>query len=517
MENNPHATLVDDFNPFNGNSFAFQLNVGGLFYEPMLMFNTLKPNTAYSWLAKDFAWNADGTAITFTLRDGVKFSDGTPLTADDVAWNYQILTDSKANANRLGLPVVSATADSANTVTVTFKSPQYQNLYNIAGQTFIVQKKHYAAAKGDFSKFADAAPVGTGAYTLSKFSPQGVVFKSRTDYWGGTPGVPEVDVPAYATNDVALAQLAAGKIDYAGNFISQIDTAFVAKYKDHNKYWFPPVNTVNLVFNVKTGPAAFKDVAVRKAISAAIDRQTVSDQAEQGYAPVATSSSGIVLPNFDSLLPAAYKDDLKAAPDLDAVNTLMTGGGYAKGADGIWAKGGAKVSFKIEDPSAYTDYFDSIKIIASDLKKAGFDATADGVDPGKWYSDLGAGTFDAALHWGSSGPSPYPQFAGWLDIGQAQGTSAANDFGRYDNPDAAAALAAYAKAGTADETTAAITTLSKIISEEVPVAPVMYGPGWYEYNTTNYTGWVDADHQFVDPSPNPANCAMVILQLKPAS
>ena len=59
------------------------------------MFNNLKADTAYPWLATDFAWNADGTPITFTLRDGVKFSDGTPLTADDVAYTFQVMKDAR--------------------------------------------------------------------------------------------------------------------------------------------------------------------------------------------------------------------------------------------------------------------------------------------------------------------------------------------------------------------------------------------------------------------------------------
>lgn len=72
VENNPIPSLEANFNAFDANGFGYKLNIEGLFYEPMLMFNALKANTAYPWLATDFAWNADGTAITFTLRDGVK-------------------------------------------------------------------------------------------------------------------------------------------------------------------------------------------------------------------------------------------------------------------------------------------------------------------------------------------------------------------------------------------------------------------------------------------------------------
>ena len=79
-----------------------------------------------------------------------------------------------------------------------------------------------------------------------------------------------MDVPSYSSNDVALQQLSAGKIDYAGNFVSQIEQSFVAKDPANHKYWFPAINTVGLVFNVNSGPEALKDPAVRKAISAGL-------------------------------------------------------------------------------------------------------------------------------------------------------------------------------------------------------------------------------------------------------
>ena len=419
-------------------------------------------------------------------------------------------------ANRNGLPIASAAVKGTNQVTVTFTAPQFQNLFNIAGQTFVVKKSTYSGS-ADPSKFVDAKPLGTGPYTLANFTPQGLTLKPNPNYWGGKPPVPEVDVPSYSTNDVALQQLSAGKIDYAGNFVSNIATSFVAKDPTHNKYWFPATNVVSLEFNVSTGPDALKDAAVRKAISAGMDRTKVSSQAEQGYEAPATSSSGLLLPNFSNYLPSSYANDLKATQDAAAVTTLMTGAGYAKDGKGIWAKGGKEVSFGIEDPTAYTDYYQASQIISADLKAVGFDAKPDGVDPNKWYADLAAGTFDTAIHWSSTGPSPYATYDGWLDSALAQGSNASGDYGRFTNSDAASALAAYAKAGTDADATTAIQSLAKIISEQAPVAPIMYAAGWYEYNTTNYSGWVDKDNQYMDPSPNPAGVEYVVLHLKPNS
>ena len=94
-------------------------------------------------------------------------------------------------------------------------------------------------------------------------------------------------------------------------------------------------------------------------------------------------------------------------------------------------------------------------------------------------------------------------------IALAKGTNRSGNYGDFENADATAALAAYAKAGTAQDAQNAINTLSKVMSDQVPDAPIMYAAGWYEYNTTNYSGWVDKDNQYVDPSPNPANVEYV--------
>ena len=517
VENNPIPALEDNFNAFNANGFGFKLNVEGLFYEPLLMFNDLKPNTAYPWLATDFSWNTAGTALTFTIRNGVKFSDGSPLTPADVAYTFEIMV-TDPTANRSGLPISSAKVVGTNQVVVNFKAAQFQNIFSIAGQTFIVKQAHYAAAGNKADAYVDKTPIGTGPYTLSKFSPQGLAFKANPTYWGGPPPVPEVDVPSYSSNPVALQQMAAGKIDYGGNFVDQIKTSYVAKDPAHQKYWFPAINVVNLVFNVKSSTVpALKDPIVRKAISAAIDRTKVAGQAEQGDEAPATSSSGLLLPNFSSLLPAAYANDLKPTTDPTAVTTLMTSAGYAKDSKGIWAKGGVEVAFKIEDPSAYTDYYAASQIMASDFKKLGFAATADGVDANKWYADLAAGTFDTAIHWSNTGPSPYATYEGWLDPAIAQGTTASGNYGRFSDASATAALAAYAKAGTTAESSAAVNTLAKVMNADTPVAPIMYAAGWYEYNTKNYSGWVDATNQYMDPAPNPAGVAYVILHLVPNS
>lgn len=512
VENNPQPNFTDTFNPFAATSTGKSQNAEALFYEPLIQFNNTKAGTTYPWLADKYTWNADGTAITFAIHSGVKWSDGKPFTADDVAYTFSLMQTNKA-LNYNGLPITGVTSSGSN-VTITFSSPQYTNIYAIAGQTWIVPK-HIWSAQTDPATFTDPKPIGTGPYVMDKFTAQGFTLKANTSYWGGSPKVTKVSFPAYASNTVALTALQQGEIDYAGNDIDNIQTNFVGKDAAHNHYFFPATNTVVLVPNVTKWP--FSDQAVRLAVSAGINRQQLSTQGETGYEPVATSSSGLLLPNFAANVPASMQNDLPAAPQPDKVTSIMTAGGFAKDSKGIWAKGGKEVSFNVEDPTSYTDYYADAQIIVQTLKPLGFAVSVDGVTPDQWNNDLSAGTFSSAIHWGAGGPTAFSQYDNWLDYNLVSGGTASGDQGRWNDPATQDALKTFAAAATPDAQQSAINTLANIISTQAPVIPLLYGAGWFEYSTKHFTGWPTQDNSYVDPSPNSAQIEYVILHLTPVS
>jgi peptide/nickel transport system substrate-binding protein len=512
IENNPQPNFTATFNPFAATSTGKSQNALALFYEPLIMFNNTKAGTTYPWLAQSFTWNSDGTAITFALRDGVKWSDGKAFSAADVAYTFQLMQNNKA-LNYNGLPITGETV-SGSSVTITFSSPEYTNLYAIAGQTWIVPQ-HIWSTQSDPSTFTDPTPIGTGPYVMDKFTAQGFTLKANTSYWGGTPSVSKISFPAYASNTVALNALAQGEIDYAGNDVDNIQQNFVGKDAAHNHYFFPATNTVVLIPNVAKWP--FSDKSVRLAVSAGMNRQQLSTQGETGYEPPATSSSGLLLPNFASNVPASMQNDLAAAPAADKVNSIMTAGGFAKDSKGIWAKGGQEVKFSVEDPTSYTDYYADAQIISQTLKPLGFDVAVDGVTPDQWNNDLSAGTFSSAVHWGAGGPTAYTQYDNWLDNNLVSGKTSSGDNGRWNDPATQDALKTFAAAATPEAQQAAINTLANIVSTQAPVIPLLYGAGWFEYTTKNFTGWPTQDNSYVDPSPNSANIEYVVLHLKPAS
>jgi peptide/nickel transport system substrate-binding protein len=512
VENNPQPNFTDTFNPFAATSTGKSQNALALFYEPLMQFNNTKAGTTYPWLAKSYSWSQDGKSITFALRDDVKWSDGQKFSADDVAYTFQLMQQNKA-LNYIGVPITGVTTSGADSVTVSFSAPEFTNIYGIAGQTWIVPK-HIWSQQSDPATWTDPTPIGTGPYLMDKFTSQGFTLKANPGYWGGVPAVSKVSFPAYSSNDVALTALSQGEIDYGGNNVNNIQQNFVAKDSAHNHYFFPATNTVVLVPNVTKWP--FNQQAVRLAVSAGINRQQLSTQGETGYEPPATSSSGLLLPNFAANVPPSMQNDLKPAPDAAKVNSIMTGAGFAKNSKGFWAKDGKEVAFQVEDPTSYTDYYADAQIIAQNLKPLGFNVSVNGVTPDQWNNDLSAGTFSSAIHWGAGGPTAYSQYDNWLDYNLVSGKTASGDNGRWNDPATQQALATFAAAATPEAQQSAINTLANIVSTQMPVIPLLYGAGWFEYSTKNYTGWPTQDNSYIDPSPNSAQVEYVILHLKPA-
>ena len=102
LENNTGVTFTDNFNPVDSNSFCKQMSVCSLVYEPLMEFNSLKAGVQYPWLATGYAWSNGGKTLTFTIRSGVKWSDGSAFTPADVAATFNLV-----NTNA-GHPVLSS-------------------------------------------------------------------------------------------------------------------------------------------------------------------------------------------------------------------------------------------------------------------------------------------------------------------------------------------------------------------------------------------------------------------------
>src|ERR1700677_2334612 len=209
---NYQSSFTDNFNPFSTFSSPAEVGAISLVYEPLLQFNTAKPLSApYKWLASAFTWGAGGKSIVFTIRTGVKWSNGTPLTASDVAFTYNLLMK-YPDINVYGLPLTGAVV-SGNQVTVKFSTSEYANLQDVAS-VYIVPQSIWSNV-GNPEAFSDPSPIGSGPYTLGTFVAGGFTLNANSTYWGGSPHVSEVDFPAIVTPSAMLTDLNTNQLDWA--------------------------------------------------------------------------------------------------------------------------------------------------------------------------------------------------------------------------------------------------------------------------------------------------------------
>jgi peptide/nickel transport system substrate-binding protein len=517
-ESNTGVTFTQNFNPFDTNSLATEMNMRTLTYEPLLEFDYLNPSAIHNWLATGYSWSNAGKTLTFKLRHGVTWSDGKPFTSADVAFTFNLINQN-ASANYSGVPPLASapTTPDPYTVVLNFKAPAYTYLPIIGGATFIVPQ-HVWSSISNPATATVADPIGTGPYVMKNFSTTMVTYAANPHYWGGRPAASEIRIPSYTSNNAASTALADSQLDWAGNDIPNVQSIFVARNPSTNHYYFAPGNTVGLIFNVaKGGPLA--DAKVRQAISYGIDRQQLATEGESGYEKPATSSSGLILPNQSQYLTPSVTNDLSPGGDAAKMSSVLTSDGYTK-VNGVWEKGGQPIKFSIEDPTSYSDYYADAQLISNQLKKLGIEATVDGVSASQWTTDVNDGNFQTVIHWGAGGASPFVQYQNWMDdtLSAPVGKAATADFGRFNNAQAQSALQTYETTDPSNSgaLTSAIKTLGQIMSTEVPAAPLLYGADWNEYSTAKFTGWPTSSNPYMDPSPNDPELPYILMQLKPA-
>ena len=498
MESSPESTITQDFNPFAPTAAAYGMGATGLIYEPLLQFDIAAPPKYYPWLATKYAWGSGGKSITFTIRSGVKWNDGTAFSPADVAFTFNLVKKNAA-INLAGLDI-SSVSTSGNTVTLTFPTSQYTNLQNIAGTAILPQ--HIWSSAGNPATFVDPNPVGTGPYMLSTFTPEGFTLKTNPAYWQGAPKVQSVYFPVYTSNTGALTALFGGQIDWTGNFIPGLQKSFVDKAPQYRGYWEAAGGDESLEPNLTKWPT--NQLAVRQAINVAVDRTLLAAEGEAGLENPVLNATGLTLPTF-----AAWSAPVKSMTNSSTSNiakakSVLEKAGYTlKG--GYFSKDGKEVSLTIISPSAYTDMADVDTIAAQELRQAGIDATFEGLTVSAWNVDVASGDFQMTEHWSNGGLTPYNMYNGWLNSTLATGNAATGDYERVNSPTLNSELSTLAGAATVAQQTAALVPLEDYVASQLPVIPVTTASEWFEYNSQYFVGWPTQSNPYETGQPSGSN------------
>lgn len=469
----------------------------GLAYEPLFLFDPEKIALS-PWLAEKGEWSSDNKQYTVTLREGVQWGDGKPLTAEDVKYTVELGKIKAVPYSNLWTWLSGVEATDARTVTFTFSDPRVQEWENWLYENAIVPKHIWSTrSEADITTTKNEKPVGTGPYEYLTHDQDRMVWKKKAGWWATKALNLEVK-PTYivdivnSSNEVALGLLLQGKMDISNNFLPGI--ANLVKGNFNVKTYYPDApfmlsaNTAMLIPNTTKAP--MNDVAFRKALAYSVDTTKIVEGV-YGKIVKAANPTGL-LPVWDQFVDQATVGSMGFKFDTAQAKKVLADAGYRdRNGDGfVETPSGAPVNLKLIVPAGWTDWMESIRVISAGAQAAGINVVAEFPDAGALDDARTAGKFDLLINnWAglSNTPWTYYNYVFQLPI-QAQQFSA--NFERYENKQAWDLVQKLARTPTQDpayKTT--IAELQKIHLSELPVIPLWYNGMWAQFNDTVWTNW----------------------------
>lgn len=505
-----------NFNPWSPS------NIGGVgtIYESLFFITNVNTNDPKPLLGKSYEWNADGTQLTITLRDGATWSDGEPFTSKDVVFTLDMLKKQKA-LNSIGYDG-TAKADGDSKVVVTFDKPSFVLGPNLLGKTWIVPEHLWK----DIDPTTDVVrePVGTGPYTLGTFKAQAFTLEANKKYWDGAPAVKTIRYLSLSGNTAGADALKQGSIDWQTGPVPNMDD-IAGNYNGYDGITVGQ-NQMALLTCANTdlgctGPQT--DPAVRHAIADAINRKQLNSLAFENTASEISPTFALTTTQKDTISKDIEPAVMPETADKAAAASTLEGAGWKKGADGIYAKDGKKLSLTVEVVTGWTDYITAIDTMTQQLKAAGIELKAQQSSWNEWTDKKTKGNFELAIDSLGQGPTanPYYLYNNYFTTANTAkvGAAAPMNISRYSNPDVDKAIAKLATINPEDTaaTQPELDTIQQHIVEDLPYIPVMTGGTTSEFHAAKFTGWPTKDDLYAFPAvwASPDN-AEIFKALKPA-
>lgn len=384
--------------PAAGFDPMFSWGCGEHVHEPLVQSTLITTDADLNFvndLAINYSCSDDGLTWTFYLREDAIFSDGEPLTAADVAFTINGINAAEAAEADLSM-VDEAVALDSYTVELKLNKPFNALLYTLAVVGIVPEHLYDSATYG-------SNPIGSGRYMLEQWDQgQQAIFIANPTYYGDAPNITRV-VVAFMEEDAALAAAQSGEVDIAYTAATKADSTpdayelFVCSTVDSRGISLPAIapggTKADGEAEYDAGNAVTQDVALRRAINYAIDRETMIDNVLSGYGKPAYSVS-------DGMPWAS--DDMKVETDVDYAAQLMADAGWEKGEDGIYAKDGQRAAFTLNYASS-----DSVRqALATEFANQMTDFGIEVDVAGGGWDDLYPREFSEPILWGWGSNSP---------------------------------------------------------------------------------------------------------------
>lgn len=427
------------------------------------------------WLAEKWEVSPDGKEWTFKLRPGVKWQDGQPLTARDVAFTFDYLQ--KHPVEWFGLEMIAAVkAADEQTVTFTLKTPYVPFLQNVAGNVPIIPEHIWGAIADPVQAASPELMVGSGPYKLVSYDKaQGAyAYEANESFFLGAPKVKKL---LFVPVSDKVAALERGEID-AGD----IPASLAAKFRESARLKVisgPAFWVLKLQFNLQRAP--FNNAKVRQAIACAINREELIKQAVPGGpAGAKPGSPGFLPPDspwYDPVTAKRYPPDVGKAKEM-----LKEAGITDRDNDGIAEnQSGREMRFTLVAPQQYTREAESLKLM---LKEIGFALEVKAVDMKTIDGIIKSGNYDLALN-GHGGLGGDPAVV--MGFGMARGGILTP--GAPQDPD----YQEMARKLLTTSDSAARRDICRKMQEKyaaiLPCVPLYYPVWYFAYDPAVFDGW----------------------------
>jgi peptide/nickel transport system substrate-binding protein len=389
---------IDSMNPLRGVTVA-------AFEAWNMQYATLTDKAAKDFattpgLAESWEGSADGKRWTYKLRPNLKWSDGQPLTAEDIAYTINRSREEEwlNHSATTGNLTAKATAPDTLQVVSSVADPKLPTL-----DVYILPKHVWEAydAKA-ITKFNGQTDVGSGPFTLAEFKKgQFARFKANDSYYGGRPAIDEVVIRVFNNADAMVAALKRGEIDFVHDvpesaFLSlREDPDFVTVEGNQGSFDEFALNGGD---GLKKGHPALSDPRVREAIARAIDKQTLVDRVLRGLGTPADAISPSANPAWIPEIPESDRFTF----DLDRANQILDDAGY-KDTDGDGVRempgGGQPLRMRYAVRSDSPRSAPTAEFISGWLRQIGIATTQKVYDDGQLTELIGKGDYDM-FAWG---------------------------------------------------------------------------------------------------------------------
>jgi peptide/nickel transport system substrate-binding protein len=545
IPSNVNIPAPDIWNPYIPGTFILQ-GMNQNLMEPLFMLN-YETGEIDGWLAESYEANEALDEWTVKLRPGTEWSDGTPLTSEDVVFTINLLKDNAPQLNWSGavqqwVESVEAVDDRTIKFTLTGPNPRFvmENLAGTTSQAIVPLPKHIWEGKDPITwrnpyDANTGAPIFSGPYVVKSFSSTHFDYKRNDNWWGAKSGAFKLPAPLeirrpWVADDATAGQmLVNNESDVGGATTPSILQSLQAQNPKLLSYTDkPPIGWIDpcpRMLTVNTTVQPWDKKEMRWALSYAINRQQIVDVVNEG----AGATSAFIFPAYKALEPyqAAINDIVAPIGEFnqDKSRQLIEGQGYKldTGSNKYVGPDGQTLSLDIVAPPFMEPW---ARIVVQQLNAVGVDAVLRILEWGIFRDQTGRGQFEGATDWDGCGSVVEPWFGmqryhkKWVNPVGTPGTEYVdntNNAGRWANDEYSELIDQMGSLPLGDPQVMDVMKQAVTIwADELPDIPLVQTPAILVFNSTYWTNWPTADNNYVQPPSWWQHFLRVLTEIQPA-